>query len=224
MEPKGKPGFPYWTCGLSFTLGMLLIEPFLERDPPLGRLGDLLTARQYLQVCPLSELAYFFEGVRQAPIALFAAVGILCVAYGLWPVATRAQGTHFYRAGIVVLLASCSMLAAEFAFKGFWSVGPLQVRYVCLSAAGLGAALAVRNRGYLCAMALAAFVWDISSALFWTWLHGPFARLPVPYWGELTSAASGPPAWVPITVDAFLFAAFAAFWFGSADPLKLFRD
>ena len=214
----------YWPAGLAFSVGMLLIEPFLERDPPVARLGDLLAARQYLRVCPLAQVAYFLAPLRPAPIAAFAAAGLALLGYGLWAVGARVQWTRFSRGGVVLLAVSLAVLAAEFVCKGFWQIGPLQVRYACLSAAGLGAALAVRNRGYLCAMALAAFCWDSSSAIFWTGLHGPWARLPVPYWGRLTSEVSGPPALVPIAVDATLLVAFTALWISSFDPLRLFRD
>ena len=223
-RPYFKSGFFLWIFGLSFSLGMLLIEPFLERDPPLNLLGDLLTARQYLRVCPLAEFAYFFEGWRALPISLCAMAGGILLALSLWPIIFRAQWNLYYRAGVLILAISISVLAVEFFLKEFWHLGPLQVRYAALAAAGLGAALAVRNRGYLCAMALAAFVWDISSAIFWAGLHGPLARLPVPYWGRLTSQVSGPPALVPIVVDTLLFLVFAAFWKSSLDPLKIFRD
>lgn len=215
---------PFWMSGSAFTIGMLLIEPALERESPLTLLGDLLTARQYIQVCPLGEVAYFFPGLRTVPVAAVAAAGLLFMAFGLWPVIARAQWTRIYRAGAILLTASFCILAVEFVVRGFWHIGPLQVRYGCFAAAGAGAALSVRNRGYLCAMALTAFCWDISSALFWAWLHGPLARLPVPYWGNLESVTSGPPALIPILVDAALLIAFSAFWKSSSDPLKLLLD
>lgn len=198
-----KPFFPLWFSGAALPLGLLLIEPLLEG---LTTIGDTLSAQQYIRVCPLGELTYVFPALRPIPLGIPALIAVFLFFIALVPLVETWQGTMRYRAGIILLAAGVLLLSLEQFLHARWTLGPVMVRYAfAMSAVAMGPVVALMSRSYLGSLGLVAFLWDISSAIFWSFVKGSvWTPLPVPYFGKYSGAVSGPPALVPIALDSIM--------------------
>ncbi len=213
-----------WSFGIAMGCGMMLIEPSLERGAALATIGDLIGGPRYLSICPLGELARLLPPLRSVPITAAATLGLLLIAVSTAACLKRRDGTRWRTAGLVLMVLAALTLVSEFAAGGRFHIGPAQVRYIALPAYAVGSALAAADRGYLCALALFGLLWDLSSALFVGISEGFSSCLPVPYWGRLDVEVSGPPAWLPATVDAAGIAFFGWLWRAGFDPLGIFSE
>ena len=194
-----------WIFAVFYVLGMLLLEPALERKAPVKYLSDITNSYQYLVICPLGELVHFFPQLGRIQTAHLAMVGIGLILISSGFCLCFFENKRICRLGIYLMLISGSILLAEFFSKKVFYLGPAQLRYLAMNGYGLGLFLLLRERKFLATMIIMAGLWDISSAIFWAWINKDiFVHLPVPYWGRLEEKAGGAPALVPILIDSLL--------------------
>jgi len=215
--------FPLWPFAPVYALGMALLEPWLERNPPLRLLLELRHAKKYLLVCPLGELVYFFKPLGRVPVRAAAITGLVLALAAMAVSGLRFKNRRLNRLGIYFCFLSMLELALEFYLRREFYLGPAQLRYLAMPGLGLGIFLLARDRGFLAGLVIAGFAWDLSSAIFWAGLNADlFARLPVPYWGTLDAAGSGAPALVPIMVDSLGICLGVYIAVSERDPLRVF--
>ena len=214
-----------WPFALLSTLGLILLEPALERNPPLEKLSELETAKQYLAVCPTAEVVHFFPRLGKLKVSVCGIFGIVLIIVAALGILSRFQNKRLNRLGIYLIGLSASELGLEYLSRKEFYLGSAQLRYMAIPGLGMGLFLLARDRMLLAALNICAFIWDISSAIYWAIRENDiFVRLPVPYWGRLDQEGEGAPAIVPIIVDllGLVFGIMVAV--SKWDPLGLFAE
>jgi hypothetical protein len=137
---------------MNIVVGLALIEPAMGG---LKKLGDTLTAKQYLLIMPTGEVSYLFPAVREVPVPVLGSVGSVMLLIGLIPaiMRLRRKGLDGWTAlGWTVVLTGLGLLAAEYRSKGEWVLfRRIGVRYLASAMVAVGAVLACRDRRFLAA-------------------------------------------------------------------------
>lgn len=212
---------------MNIVVGLALIEPAMGG---LEKLGDTLTAKQYLLIMPTGEVSYLFPAVREVPVPVLGSVGSVMLLIGLIPaiMRLRRKGLDGWTAlGWTVVLTGLGLLAAEYRSKGEWVLfRRIGVRYLASAMVAVGAVLACRDRRFLAACGMGGFAWDLSSAIFWSVLkRDPRATVPVPWYHHFDEEEGrGAPCWLVALVDVAMFGYFAWLSKHDFDPFKFYDD
>ncbi|GEM_PF-1299909 len=208
-------------------LSLAMIEPALGR---LKKLGDTLTAKQYLFIAPSGEVAYFFPHLREIPISRLALASFLVFFTGVLPGLRRlAREKHdaLSRSGAVVVALGAALLVSEYVMKKELVIlRRIGLRYLAMATIAVGSFLMTRDRKYLSTLGICGFTWDISSAIFWSALNKSLrANVPVGWYHHFDEKqGSGVPCWLVIIVDLAGLAAFISLRFSKNNPLGIFLD
>jgi hypothetical protein len=188
----------------SVVAGLALIEPAMGR---LEKLGDTLTAKQYLLIMPTGEVSYLFPAVREVPVPALGAAGVILLLVGLFPgiARLRRKGLDGWTAlGWMVVLTALTLLGSEHRSKGEWVLfRRIGVRYLASAMFAVGAMLCCRDRRFLATCGIGGFTWDLSSAIFWAAVkRDPRATVPVPWYHHFDEKEGrGAPCWLVAMVD-----------------------
>lgn len=205
--------------------GLALIEPAMGK---LEKLGDTLTAKQYLLIMPTGEISYLFPAVREVPVAALGAAGVGLLLLGLVPgfLRLRRKGLDAWTAlGWAVVLSALGLLAAEYRSSGEWVfLRRIGVRYLASAMLAVGAVMCCRDRRYLATCGMGGFTWDLSSAIFWAALKRDVtATVPVPWYHHFDEEEGrGAPCWLVALVDVAGFSTFARLFNHDFDPLHFY--
>ncbi|HEY5527397.1 MAG TPA: hypothetical protein VIK02_07440 [Candidatus Anoxymicrobiaceae bacterium] len=212
---------------IDLVVALALIEPAMGR---LKKLGDTLTAKQYLLIMPTGEVSYLIPAVRDVSVPALGAIGAVMLFIGLVPAVQRLRkkGLDAWSAlGWIVVLTGLGLLAGEYASKGEWVfMRRIGVRYLASAMVAVGAVLACRDRRFLATCGMGGFAWDLSSAIFWSVLkRDPRATVPVPWFHHFDEEEGrGAPCWLVALVDIAMFSYFAWLSKHDFDPFKFYDE
>jgi hypothetical protein len=221
--PFTKRHAPFFA--LNTVVALALLEPTVAR---LEKLGDTLTAKQYLFIMPTGEVSYFFPSVRDISIPALGIAGIFMLFIGLIPAVARLRrkGLDGWSAlGWALLATGVVMLSAEYRSKGEWVLfDRIGARYLAFTFISLGAILGSRDKRYYATCGLGGFSWDLSSAIFWAWLQkDPRATVPVPWHHHFDQGeGAGAPCWLVALADSSMLGYFNWMRKHDLDPLRVF--
>lgn len=220
-----RPSSALFAC--STVAGLALVEPAMGR---LDRLGDALEAEQYLFIMPAGELAYIIPALRGLPVSALGILGSLLLLVGLVPAVARLRrrGIDAWSAlGWSLIAVGIFVLATEYASHGEWVLpGRIGARYLAFAMLAVGSFLCYRNRQYLATLGMGGFIWDLSSAVFWSFLRKDIrATVPVPWYHHFDrEEGRGAPCWLVMAFDLVALSFFAWVFASDFDPLNLFVD
>lgn len=212
---------------IDLVIALALIEPAMGK---LEKLGDTLSAKQYLLIMPTGEVSYLFPAVREVPVATLGAAGVIMLLIGLIPgvVRLRRKGLDGYTAlGWAVVLTGLGLLAGEYASDGEWVfMQRIGVRYLASAMVAVGAVLCCRKRRFLAACGMGGFTWDLSSAIFWAAIKRDVrATVPVPWYHHFDQEEGrGAPCWLVALVDLAGIGFFTWLLGHDFDPLDFYDD
>jgi len=210
---------------LNIVVGLALIEPAMGH---LKKLGDTLTAQQYLLIMPTGEVSYLVPAVREISVPALGFVGVLMLLVGLVPAVSRLRrkGLDGWSSlGWLLVLTGSGMMAGEYRSGGEWVLFKrIGARYLAMAMLAVGAVLACRDRRFLAACGMGGFTWDLSSAIFWAAIkRDPRATVPVPWYHHFDQEEGrGAPCWLVALVDLTAFSYFAWLSKHDFDPFRLF--
>jgi hypothetical protein len=210
---------------LNIVAGLALIEPATGH---LKKLGDTLTAQQYLLIMPTGEVSYLIPAVREVSVPALGVIGALMLLVGLVPGIRRLRekGLDGWSApGWLLVVTGAGLLAGEYRSRGEWVLfGRIGVRYLAMAMLAVGAVLTCRDRRFLAACGMGGFTWDLSSAIFWAALkRDPRATVPVPWYHHFDQEEGrGAACWLVALVDLTALGYFAWLSRHDFDPFRLF--
>ncbi|MHB8897082.1 MAG: hypothetical protein ACYC99_18175 [Candidatus Geothermincolia bacterium] len=230
---RGNAREPGWSrrfnplFAIDLVIALALIEPAMGR---LNKLGDTLTAKQYLLIMPTGEISYLIPAVREVPVAALGTAGVVMLLIGLVPglLRLRRKGLDGWTAlGWTIVLAGLGLLAGEYRSGGEWVfMRRIGVRYLASAMVAVGAVLCCRDRRFLATCGMGGFTWDLSSAIFWAAIkRDPGATVPVPWYHHFDEEEGrGAPCWLVALVDLAGLGFFTWLFGHDFDPLKFYDE
>lgn len=208
-------------------LSLAMVEPALGR---LKKLGETLTAKQYLFIAPSGEVAYLIPGVRDVPVSRLVETSFPIFLIGVLPGLKRMASEKHDRLsciGALLVALGAALLIVEYSMKKEMVIlGRIGLRYLAMAQIAVGSFFMTRNRRYLSTLGICGFTWDISSAIFWAALNRSLnANVPVGWYHHFDQEQGrGAPCWLVIIIDMIGLAAFASLRYSRKNPLGIFTD